>query len=989
MECDGELVTTRTPLPSNALFTCAVPPAESSAPLGTNLILPELTADLVESRRYLYSIHGTTNIAPACRGAPLGADTRHRCVGELVDGWSEHDRLPMVVLPAEESRAAFPDQLASRGMCVLCMRYVAETNMDQPPMHISPVGVIGGYAAAHIRPSAYGGIRTTAPFPIPKVCLSLLHWVTTPVTGERRVDESALWAIPESTDPTHKPIVSKHAYTLDRLIQERNITQQSAIYIGIFSSNESVARMLASILCDNGNLAWLTDDISTCTGVEIPEAEGRIHPLLPWTPSSHRPLQQLLGARISYLFALTETLHERIGAPGATHLDHFMLQLVMRYMDMHIATAVQVLRDPSLYTVNDLPQHMHPLRQPVMHEQIVHTFIETAKQTSDLYLFVQVIRGILPVSHKISNVCELLGEVVRENATDALVLTLCLRMVLLWSMNRHGEFDASMGLCSLRMRHAVLSMPLEDMLAVLGWKPGLKASRPLPFELAARVLWLRLVTMPGEHRHIGLMNPTLLIPEYAGTIYDVRTDLINMCREFSLLREHVDSFCRETSRLVSSALHGHFYCILEGNLPTFAGVHLVLKKKPKTSREGSARQGISTPLPSIASVLRAMKLQGVRPSENIKDAQGAGGLQEPPSSARRMPNQPPMNKIYHQHIISLVKRLPTYKISIVALRHLGLSPLALETLSTLIREHDGLPMFANDFTSACKAIIRARENETPDSRGKRQRSRAGRRDIALLILYVGWLLRMQMITVQDLHPSTAEQQQAFFDRHFAYTYPGVRTMPVCPDCNVMLGVPSGKKPVDKSAETARAAAPEPAAQPSSTGGKQRRVRSSRKQNASKEQQIPDCNARRVRSSNEKLSAAFDAEALLEGDVLRMCPNCGRQVFAEAGTFIDMVGRIAECALLTDRDQRLLITLCINCCTSTQALDSLRHGYGYCCVECAPIVNAVTPVCKYTDVAHQPRSTKFIALPRNVGGAGGMRYEFVCASCYAERGDEPS
>ncbi len=147
-------------------------------------VLPVLDALTIDARKLLVSCKDENR---KCRGLlqPFSSFDRLPCVATTISGYMKGDSLPFV-LEADETCNGV---VFGRHMCVLCQRaYTASA------LHISPVGVVGGYKTEYIS-------QQSVVSPIVTFNAELLSWKCSEKRG-RYVDEENLWFLPPASNPS-------------------------------------------------------------------------------------------------------------------------------------------------------------------------------------------------------------------------------------------------------------------------------------------------------------------------------------------------------------------------------------------------------------------------------------------------------------------------------------------------------------------------------------------------------------------------------------------------------------------------------------------------------------------------------------------------------------------------------------------------------------------------------------------------------------------
>lgn len=969
----------------NNLFVCGIPPVQRTS-LGEEQIsridiqaLPVYTVDSIELNKLLYR---TGDEKKRCAGiSDIRSSNASTCVASFIPGFSEGDYLPKTVCP-NETYEQETSTLTGKGMCILCQRQFAETHKIH--LHMSPVGTPGGYIHSCIVQSS----TATLPVPIPSVSVSKLFWETVvDKTGRqtRRVNESALVFVPSSK--CGPAVISVFAHESGQYAQRYGITMQPLpFFIGLYKQVSNVIGVLRRYIdCESQKRVLLTE-VKNSTGISIPAEMMTTLNFLPWTPSTHRPIQLLLAVRTIHLNMMLDVMKATIMTSKTMsevdlNVTRYMQCILTQYLDATILTTINVLRNPNtLVQCSDISKFpaFETERQLVCHEQCIPWFVDLAKPYG-LHDFIGIIRGILPISHKITLVNRHIENLVKDSeSVAAIVLRMSILTSLLWNTCMHEEDTIEMEPISLHARHVLQSMSLAQLLLLLQWHPQHPGKRPIVFETVVRVFWLRLITVPKMGKQIGVIDPAGLIPEYHGKVTDVREELVRQCSELALIRSKIEEWCAEQPKTLMSGL---FFSpndleLETLRLPDYTSVlhftkrltrsraykqsvkrpvddvktdDVARNKRRKTSSNRNACQVIK----SLGDIVTQSCDQGNRPSQHK--------CREPnqQQTSKRQMGQPPMKDFEHSFINKIVKNMPGTAISLHELRKIGMSDESLRVIAHMLKQGKTV-LTKPEFDHMCKEILTSRSptaQATDKSvKPKKRRSESGQRDMALFILYVSALYRNNGIRTQRLHDSVRKIQEAKLQQDYVYTTTGIRAVPVCPNCNVILASPS----------SARVA---------SSRGNTSRYKWMRSQDAA-----PDSNTRTVLRKST-LPAQTSCLSFLNGHVRRVCPLCSMYVCEDNGTFVDLVGRVIHGVLPRCRMNIVSLVLCVNCLCITVASPDRRRGFGFCCISCDSIMGTIEPKCVNISKISHPASGKFSFIATPVVLPNTVTYKITCTYCH--------
>lgn len=981
----------RSTLRTSDLFVCKLPPAPDVQLFGQEVTqipvneLPVFTVSSIQRHKYLYKC---TDARLKCRGQRLSMDDPdtilQECVSGLIKGAMEHDILPMTLLPSE-----VPEKpVHGLHMCVLCQRAFAERT--DVVLHMSPVNVSNGYSDKYILESGPAAI----PCPIPTPSLQKLAWVDgvdkdgNPV---RYVDESCLVWVPSGQNCI--ALMSRYQSDQIRYASHHAISREPVAFFvsfhrQIISLLATLKRYLGSNSDRDANFDWLLSDIKLCADIRVPD-HVRLCALLPWRPSSHRPLQQLLALRISYLYAMLQVVTKEVTdtAKENSNMTRYMCSVVTRYMDILILTSIRILRMPDqmrqCIDIATAPE-CNVLHQLGAHEQTISEVISTARDYP-LTNFIAVITAIVPISCKIiPSGAHITKIVATPDSVEAILLQSAIVMVLLWNTCMHQSDKCVMEPISLRARHILLSMPLRDLCVILQWDIDHPAKRPIALEVVLRVFWMRLVTMPRGDGQIGMVDPAGFIREYAGRrVWDVRSELVQQCMLLAGIRA-----CIEQWASAFESRNGIFYSLVDGNgepcLPNYNTLLLGIKRnnRAKPGKQAAASADVQLDasyqqlkrktddntsefpkkaayhmIDSIIDMHEAATTQGNRPSEHhshVKQVHADGTEMQDMSDClasgitRRSNGQPPMRAFQNMCMIREVSRMPGRSVSLSALRNIGVSEYALGVLQTMLTTHNDEPLPRKDFDFVCKTILKGDPRVMEGTLTKRRRSTIGQKDMSLFILYLSALCRNMPPVSQELHRSVADAQETYMESTYKIIYGGIRQVPICRKCHVIAASPSTERMTTVRRKT--------------------------------DPRRPAENSHTVVLKRHTQPVQYCSESLLDGDERRRCPLCREFVSEESGTFVDIVGRVLHGFLVSDRMTRISMTMCIQCCSLTTASPDRRRGFGYCCVQCDAHVGKITPVCSRRSIVSHPTSGRvtFIVTPKITDTD--VEYVVTCSHC---------
>lgn len=982
------MAATHTPIPRGNLFVTGppVPPTQKSPCAITPAMLPVITPSLIERNQLLVSNGGDSSNACCGVPAPNSPDPEeclYPCIASAVPDWTEGDTLRYTIQPGEPATGRRGNYVGKK-MCLLCQWHYCDIGL--PRCHITPFNEPDGFRSATpdgislVQPSA----GVLAGLPIVRLELSCLSWYTRE-DGQRAVNYSSLVWTPRS---------NKHVMYTEGEYNARRIAEK----YGIRPANQrlgvaTVERIKAAIahLCvylGSSVASWLLTDVVSSSGQAVP-ADAPLSPHLPWTPSSSRPLQQLLARRVSYMDTLVQVLRSNVESDGASSLDRYIYCIATQYLDALILMSIGVLRDPSIGTGVDLSGRpdMNIFTQPIAHEQTNSLAINILHGVSKLPNFFRIIGNILPMARKIGHIHTCLIAILNDLAgADAAAMLLAIRTTLLWNTSMHPDDPIKMPPVSLRMRHVVLGTSLLGLMRILGWRPTDPCKHALPLEMVLRIFWLRLLAMPKAGAREGIVLANSFFPPCVEMSADPLADLVYQCKQLALLRQTIDAWCQQQQQL-DDLPFGYFSRVdlvpddlpdADGQPPLLPATDTVRCDGKKSSRaptataaaatsasasEGAAagatrnlqRRGVSQSIQTVRSVFTAMCMQGMRPSQHRDPATRAAATASAAAHAasiaeivnkalavltRREQEQPAMKFFGHIKIQAMLQNMPSEQISLAQLAQLDISTETLECFAAMIDGHEDEPLTIAMLDHVCKTVYQ-------------RCGESGSRDIARMMIYVLELCHTQPIRVLPMHPSVRERQLNVHRSVYRYPIAGTSIVPICPKCCAVVAAPSHTPAAETANKTARV-----------TTGRGR--------------------PSNVAPTKRAAPADFDAADLLRGNIRRQCLQCCTHLGERPGTFFNGLGNFAaQARLLHNPHAECDISLCIQCLDVTTVEDQRRRWLGVACVSCNTTMGRVVPRCIYMSSVSHPTSWPkiYVCRPMLDQGSGQFVPSIMCTTCF--------